>query len=165
MASNAFHLIAGLGLTILLQVTPAFTQTLVEQATYGDWERTCAEGGECILSQANADPETDDIRMRTEISVVSDSQILMSVVVPDTVMLTEGPWLTVDGIYVGELNYIRCSQGCVARVLFTPEQFRLVANGNRGAITVTAAGQRIGIVVSFDGLAEGLVTLRDHSGN
>ena len=95
--------------------------------------------------------------MRTEISMVSDNGILMSVIVPDSVLLTEGPWLTVDGVFVGELNYVRCSNGCLARILFTYQQFRLVSGGNKGVIAVTAGGERVGLVISMNGLEDGLI--------
>ena len=140
---------------VLCLAGPSDAQTEI----FGDWERNCAPDEPCTFTQANADAETNDVRMRTEISLVAPGQILMSVVVPDSVLLTEGPWLTVDGIYVGELNYVRCPAGCLARILFTEAQFNLVANGTRAVITVTSNGQRVGLVISLDGLLEGLTSL------
>lgn len=161
MASKALRRLAGLVAAALLLTTAPNAQTAGEPTVFGDWERTCITGPDCTFTQANADAATNDIRMRTEISIVSDTQILMSVIVPGSVLLTEGPWLTVDGIYVGELNYVRCSSGCLARILFTDQQFSLVSGGSRGVITVTANGQRVGLVVSMDGLQEGLASLAD----
>ncbi|ABD54943.1 invasion associated locus B family protein [Jannaschia sp. CCS1] len=146
---------------VLCHIAPAAAQSPDQSTVFGDWERVCSTDGACVFSQANADADTNDIRMRTEISRVSDTQILMSVVVPDSVLLTEGPWLTIDGIYVGELNYVQCPGGCLARILFTDQQFRLVSGGTRGVITVTAGGQRVGLVVSMDGLQDGLASLDD----
>ena len=156
MASNLLRLTTILVLA-LLQTAPADAQTSAEPEIFGSWQRTCLDGASCKLAQANADPKTNDIRMRTEISMVSDNGILMSVIVPDSVLLTEGPWLTVDGVFVGELNYVRCSNGCLARILFTYQQFRLVSGGNKGVIAVTAGGERVGLVISMNGLEDGLI--------
>jgi len=160
LANKSAYLPALLAL-VLLQTMHAAAQAPEEPVVFGDWERSCSEGESCTFTQANADAETNDIRMRTEISMVSDTQILMSVIIPDSVLLTEGPWLTMDGIYVGELNYVRCSGGCLAQVLFTDQQFQLVSSGNRGVITVSAGGRRVGIVVSMDGLQAGLASMSD----
>lgn len=144
---------------MLWNVSPAHAQTDVETVTFGDWERTCRAGVQCVLSQSNADSGSGDIRMRTEISLPSHKQVLMSVVVPNIVILTEGPWLTVDGIFVSELKFVNCQNGCLARVLFTNPMFGLVTGGKRGIVTVSAGGQRIGLVLSMDGLAEGLQSI------
>lgn len=154
----ALAALIGLG---LLFAAPAPAQEAENVVVFGDWERVCTDEGRCTFSQANADPETGDIRMRTEISALSDTQTLLSVIVPDSVLLTEGPWLTVDGLYVGELNYVRCPGGCLARMVFTPQQFQLVAGGTRAVITVTAGGQRVGLVISMDGLQTGLAAFTD----
>lgn len=99
--------------------------------------------------------------MRTEFSRVAGNQTLMRVIVPNSVLLVDGPWLTIDGVYVGELNYVRCSGGCEATVVFSDAQFRQVVGGKRGVITVTVGGQRVGIVISLDGLAEGINSFRN----
>ena len=163
----AARLAASVCLSALLILQPIYghaqesPQEALETRVFGDWQQFCTADGACRLTQANADPETEDIRMRTEFSRVAENQILMRVIVPNSVLLVDGPWLTVDGVYVGELNYVRCSSGCEATIIFTNAQIRQVVGGNRGVITVTAGGQRVGIVISLDGLAEGITSVRN----
>lgn len=144
---------------LICGVAPALAQD-AGSVTYGDWEQHCNVAGRCVLSQANADAITGDIRMRTEISLDTDDQVLFSVTVPASVLLTEGPWLTVDGVFIGELTYTQCPNGCRASIIFTREEFSLVHSGERGVITVSATGRRIGMILSLDGLAEGVSSTR-----
>jgi invasion protein IalB len=70
-------------------------------------------------------------------------------------LLTEGPWLTVDGLFIGPLTYVTCAGGCLARTAYTEAQFTLIAQGQRGVVTViTNTGQRIGVALSLAGLPE-----------
>lgn len=149
------------GALALFQVAPAAAQSFAETKIFGDWQRNCVDVSSCTLTQANASPGTDDIRMRTEISVVAETGILISVIVPESVLLTEGPWLTVDGVFVGAFTYVRCANGCLAQILFPDQQFRLVSGGNRGVVTVSVGGRRVGLVLSLNGLEDGLASFND----
>lgn len=159
MAARRIAIFALLVLHPIAGLAQGGTNEAFETRVFGDWQRSCTADGACQLTQANADSESQDIRMRTEFSRVGADQILMRVIVPDSVLLVEGPWLTIDGVYVGALNYLQCSNGCEATILFTDTQVRQVVGGDRGVITVTAGGQRVGIVISLDGLAQGLASI------
>ena len=163
----AARLAAPVSLCALLILQPIYGQAqenpqeALETRVFGDWQQSCTADGTCRLTQANVDSETEDIRMRTEFSRVAENQILMRVIVPNSILLVDGPWLTIDGVYVGKLNYVRCSSGCEATIIFSNTQIRQVVGGNRGVITVTAGGQRVGIVISLDGLADGIIFVRN----
>lgn len=147
---SAASLALGLALPVWAEEAPQ---------VFGDWEMACAEAG-CTLSQANAEAGTDNIRMRTEFSLTARDRLLLSVTVPAAVLLTEGPWLTVDGLYLGKLDYVSCTGGCLSRAYFSGAEIGLLAGGQRAVVTVTtSAGQRLGIPVSLDGLAAGLTAL------
>ncbi len=127
---------------------------------FGDWELACPDEGDCTLSQANAEPGTDNVRMRSVFTAPGGERLLLSVTVPSSVLLSEGPWLTVDGVYLGALDYVNCTSGCLARTFVTAGEATMLAAGSRGVVTVTtSAGQRIGIPVSLNGLTAGLTAL------
>ena len=112
------------------------------------------------LTQANVESGTDNVRMRSAVSLSSDNRVLLSVTLPTAVLLTDGPWLTVDGVFVGELEYLTCASGCLARTGFHPGAFGLISGGSRGIVTVISnSGQRIGVTLSLSGLADGVTAL------
>jgi invasion protein IalB len=143
--------------TVALPASHAMAQ---ETAVFGDWEMTCAADEPCKLTQANVESGTDNVRMRSAVSLSSDNRVLLSVTLPTAVLLTDGPWLTVDGVFVGELEYITCASGCLARTSYHPGAFGLISGGSRGIVTVISnSGQRIGVTLSLSGLADGVTAL------
>lgn len=143
--------------TVLALALPVWAQDTPQ--VFGDWEMACAEAL-CTLSQANAEAGTGNIRMQTEFSLPAPDRLLLSVTVPTAVLLSEGPWLTVDGLYLGKLDYVSCTGGCLSQAYFSGAEIGLLAGGQRAVVTVTTTGgQRLGISVSLAGLTEGLTAL------
>jgi len=149
-----------LALTCVLPAA-ARAEDAVSKETFGDWDYTCVADGACTLTQANVEKGTENVRMRTEIARLTSGQVVLSVTLPENLLLTEGPWLTVDGLFIGPLTYLTCGDGgCTARAAYTAAQFGLLAKGARGVVTViTNSGQRIGVAMSLNGLTNGLSRL------
>lgn len=151
---------AALSAVISMVALPASPAMAQEAAVFGDWEMTCVDDEPCKLTQANVESGTDNVRMRSAVSLSSDNRVLLSVTLPTAVLLTDGPWLTVDGVYVGELEYITCASGCLARTSYNWAAFGLISSGSRGIVTVISnSGQRIGVTLSLSGLADGVTAL------
>lgn len=146
--------------TISLIALPASFAMAQEREVFGDWEMTCVDDEPCKLTQANVESGTDNVRMRSAVSLSSDNRVVLSVTLPTAILLTDGPWLTVDGVYVGELEYITCASGCLARTSYSPAAFNLISSGSRGIVTVVSnSGQRIGVTLSLSGLVDGVTAL------
>lgn len=145
---------------ISMVALPASLAMAQETVVFGAWEMTCVDDEPCKLTQANVESGTDNVRMRSVVSLGSDNRVLLSVTLPTAVLLTDGPWLTVDGVYVGELEYITCASGCLARTSYYRAAFGLISSGSRGIVTVVSnSGQRIGVTLSLSGLADGVTEL------
>lgn len=145
----------GAALALVPAVLPA-----QETATFGAWERLCAADGGCILSQVNRRPGTDDTVMRTDIAPLDGGGLLVAVRVPSAVRLDEGPWLTVEGVFVTALSFRNCAAGCVASATLPPGLAASLLSGGRAVVSLVALdGARIGIPVQLDGLRDGLGTV------
>ena len=138
--------------------------------TYGDWELKCvkglAGGTQCSISQLNKRRDTGDVVMRSEITSTGKDGLLLSIIVPQDVLLTSGPWLTIDGLYVDKLTYLSCKGGCIATLPLDQSRLPLLLHGNRGVLTVTLnSGQRIGISLSLKGITKAIKALTSKSGS
>ena len=140
---------------------PALAQDAAATEVYGDWELSCqGEPKICSLSQANVEESSGNVRMRTEIMRLASGQYLLQLSLPQTVLLTDGPWLTVDGVYIGPLSYISCAAGCIARTTYSTGEIQSLINGTRAVVTVlTVGGQRLGVAMSLSGMKDAIPAL------
>ena len=126
-------------------------------AVFGAWERICTPDATCYLSQVNQRPETGETVMRTDVAPVDGGGVIVAVRVPSAVSVTEGPWLTVEGVYIGELTYQHCASGCVASATLPAGlAAALTSDGNAVVTLVTLEGARVGVPILLDGLGAGL---------
>ncbi len=136
-----------------------------ETTSYGDWELECRTRSDsraaCTISQLNKRRGTEEIVMRSEIVALKGDGFLLSMKVPQDVLLTTGPWLTIDGLYVEKLTYHSCSGGCVATLVLNQQILPFFIQGKRGVLTVVlTSGQRIGITLSLTGITSALKALK-----
>lgn len=95
--------------------------------------------------------------MRTDVALTSGDGLILSVRVPSNVLLSEGPWLTVSGVYMAELEYVHCASGCTATVVLPSDLAQGLLSASDGMITVISIDQsRRGIPVSLVGLNDAL---------
>lgn len=163
-ASTAIRRLLTAGMLLLPATTWPSSAT-----AYGDWELQCvsesAPGTGCSISQLNKRRGTDQIVMRSEITSHPGRGLLLSMKVPQDVLLTSGPWLTVDGLYLDQLTYISCKGGCIATLPLDQARLPYLLHGNRGVLTVVlSSGQRIGISLSLKGITEAIRALNSKSG-
>lgn len=158
-AMRALRHIPALFLGAGLLASGAVAQT-EDTAVFGDWEKRCiarAEGGqECRLIQINKNAANGNVVMRSELAVSGEGNLVVLFGVPLSISLNEGPWLTVDGVYVAELSYERCTaSGCNAIGVFGRFETTFLLKGKRAVVTLQPQnGVRVGIPVSLDGLPE-----------
>ncbi len=102
-------------------------------------------------------PESDDIVLQTDFSLSAAGDVLLSIRVPTAVDLRAGPWMTVDGLYATELEYVTCASNCQAVTAFKSGAIDGLLAGTNALITVVGMdGGRIGMKISLNGLSAGL---------
>ena len=127
--------------------------------SYGDWNVTCPDGKPCMAEQINQNRKSGKTVMRTDIAPVKGG-FFVQVQVPSAVRLDEGPWLTVDGVFVTALKYETCTDGCVARVALPAARASALTQGKSAMVTVTGLdGRRIGIPLMPTGLDKALAAI------
>lgn len=127
--------------------------------SYGDWELSCPEGLTCRLTQTTADRDGNTV-MQTLVGVDGSKKLFLQITVPNSVALTEGPWLTVDGLFLTELTYQNCPGGCVAQIPITAFLLSSLTSGSLAKVTVARPDStRVGISMSLTGLKDGIAAL------
>lgn len=146
---------ASVGKRLAVAAVMLFASAAVAQAQDTFWDSAC-DAGVCVASQINVNAEGDAV-MRTDITSYPDGSALFSVRIPNAVLLGEGPWLTVGGVYLAEMAYVHCANGCIATATLSPDLatgFYLDADA---VVTVVGLDRsRRGIPVSLRGLAAAL---------
>lgn len=128
-------------------------------AETGYWDSVC-DAGACVASQLNVNGDGEAV-MRTDISAFADGSVLFSVRVPNAVLLDEGPWLTIGGVFVGALSYLHCANGCIARMTLSAELATGLFSGADAVVTVVGLDlSRRGIPVALAGLEDALFPAR-----
>lgn len=125
---------------------------------FGDWDEICTDAT-CVLAQQTQRPNSDDIILSSEFRVdPATDTVTMRVRVPRQVDLRQGPWLTIDGLFVGKMTYLNCEIGCSSFVRFDRAAIDGLLVGERGMITVIGTrGTRLGLPFSLQGLRAGLM--------
>lgn len=122
------------------------------------WQQQC-DGSTCIASQINVNADGDAV-MRTDIAAGPDKSLILSVRVPDKILLSEGPWLTVSGVYIAEMEYVHCANGCIATVILPESTSSGLLTATEAMVTVVNLdGSRRGIPVSLTGLSASLTPI------
>jgi invasion protein IalB len=153
-------------LLALITLVPNLTYAQAEEApvegiTFGNWEKLCRPGVEareaCRLIQLNKNAASGNVIMRTEIAIAENGNLVFLATVPLGLDLSDGPWLSVDGVYIAELKYDRCSvNGCNAVGVFGRFETSFFLNGENAVITIQPQeGVRVGISISLGGFLEG----------
>lgn len=133
--------------------------TASAEESFGSWDVTCSDDKICLAEQVNQD-KTGETVMRTDIAPV-DGGLVLQVKVPAKVRLTEGPWLTVDGVYISDLKFENCANGCLARVALPSARAAALTQGKQAMITVTGLdGRRIGIPLLPTGLSDAITSIK-----
>lgn len=146
MAAKAFVIGAVLALGLV--------QTAQSQDT-ALWELIC-ENNTCAAVQLNANADGRAV-MRTEVVRNGDNSLLISVRLPNAVMINDGPWLTVSGVYLSEMEYLNCFQGCVASVALPVNLAEGLLSASEAVVTVIGMDKtRRGVPINLVGLRETL---------
>ena len=129
-----------------------------ESRVFGDWEEICTDT-KCVLAQETQRPNSDDVILSSTFNVERKTDtVIMRVNVPRQVDLRQGPWLTIDGLFVAQMSYVNCENSCLSVVLFDRSSIDGLLVGDRGMITVIGtSGTRLGLPFSLKGLRDGLI--------
>lgn len=122
-------------------------------ATENFWSNVCSED-RCVAVQKTGD-NAGNIVMETRVSQHLSGGLTINVRVPNKVSLLDGPWLTADGVYIGELDYLQCPDNCFAEITLSKTIAEALLSVDKGMITLVGMdGRRLGVAFRPAGLAD-----------
>lgn len=170
--SNSFKPVSAAALTLALMAMlgalalPVAAQDEAEPG-YGDWQMRCEilvdETEQCALTQFVRDEDREGLWLRAYAfrPAGGDGTVLLSVLVPLQVILTEKLGLRIDRSVLLRFDFITCAiDGCLVSIELS-ETLRAALGAGREALFIYYFERDVGvgIPVSLDGLAAGLEAL------
>lgn len=135
----------------------------VVRSVHQDWQIRCdtppgAQSEQCALMQSVVAEDRANMGISVIVLRIADNKsLLLRVIAPLGVLLTNGLGLVIDKNNVGNTGFVRCLPlGCVAEVILDDNLIRLLRNGQVATFSIFQSPEEgIGFPISLRGFGEG----------